>query len=193
MREGENRIDRDGMFRGWWSGVLGGRSRGRGYRVKKWTYLQKYGSGLFLGVILCLKHSSKRILQKKSFLAICCAFFSSKISRKFHISLNFPILRKIPKSVRVVQSTWNLDRIIILMKETFPENFIKIRPQEGIFWKFLIFWQNLWSRGWGKIMKSTFPKSDFDEIFRKRFFYQYYDPVQISSWLHNSNKFWKFL
>ena len=61
-------------------GGFRGRSRGRGYRVKKWTYLQKYGSGLFLGVILCLKHSSKRILQKKSFLAVCCAFFSSKIS-----------------------------------------------------------------------------------------------------------------
>ena len=93
----------------------------------------------------------------------------------------FPILRKFPKFDRVMQSTWNLDRIIILIKETFPENFIKIQPQEGIFWKFLIFWQNLWSRGWGKIMKSTFPKSDFDEIFRKRFFYQYYDFVQFST------------
>ena len=40
--------------------------------------------------------------------------------------------------------------------------------------------------------KNAFPESDFDEIFRKPFFHQYYDPVQISSWLHYSNSFWKF-
>ena len=32
--------------------------------------------------------------------------------------------------------TWNLDRAIILIKEMFPGNFIKIRLREGIFWNF---------------------------------------------------------
>ena len=35
-----------------------------------------------------------------------------------------------------MQSTWNLERVIILIKEMFPENFIEIRLREGIFWKF---------------------------------------------------------
>ena len=34
-----------------------------------------------------------------------------------------------------MQSNWNLDRIIISIKETFPENFIKFRLREGIFSK----------------------------------------------------------
>ena len=35
-----------------------------------------------------------------------------------------------------MQSTWNLDSIIILIKETFPENFIKIWLREGTFHNF---------------------------------------------------------
>ena len=38
----------------------------------------------------------------------------------------------------------------------------------------------------GKITKSSFSKSDLDEIFRECFFYKYYDPVRISSRLPTS-------
>ena len=105
---------------------------------------------------------------------------------------NLPILRKFPKFVWVMQSTWNLDRIIILIKETFPENFIKIRLREGTFHNFAPSARPEILSKYEKFSKNAFLRSDFDEIFRKRFFYQYYDPVQISSRLHNSIKFWKF-
>ena len=81
------------------------------------------------------------------------------------------------------------------MKETFPENFFKIRLREGIFHNFASYADPagpaILSK-YEKFSKNAFLRSDFDEIFRKRFFHQYYDPVQISSRLDNSNRFWNF-
>ena len=58
----------------------------------------------------------------------------------------------------------------------FPEKVI------NIFEKYhLIFRQNFQFSYEAKLQKvGTFPRSDFNEINRKPFFYQYHDPVQIS-------------
>ena len=58
------------------------------------------------------------------------------------------------------------------MKEPIPENVIKIRLEEGIFWnsRCIIFEENY---------KNCLPEIGISWIYRKRFFIYYYDPVQI--------------
>ena len=63
----------------------------------------------------------------------------------------------------------------------FPENFMKIRLREGPFRNFASKVDPWDPQNMKNFSKNAFPESDFDEIFRKRFFCQYYDPVQISS------------
>ena len=46
-------------------------SRGRGYGLKKWAYLQILPVSLFYGVILVSEKGKKNFFQKFSFLAVC--------------------------------------------------------------------------------------------------------------------------
>ena len=63
-----------------------------------------------------------------------CLFFSHFFSLGLsEILAHFSQRIKFSKFVRVLQSTWNLDRIMILLKETFTEKFIEIRPRKVFF------------------------------------------------------------
>ena len=71
--------------------------RGRGYRVKKWTYIQKHGICLFLEAILCLKNSLKRILEKKVIFGGLPALFVYDLCIRFCENFIFPYIKEISK------------------------------------------------------------------------------------------------